>query len=103
MASLSRFVRSVRPQDFKAHLEINRIIAPEEIDWSAPAEEVAEQFLQSLDQLSDDQRDRLIADAERISAMTDEPGQAVSLQATVQEIPNIYQMHISITQVKAES
>jgi hypothetical protein len=79
MASLSRFVRSVRPQDFRAHLEINRIIAPEGVDWSAPAEHVAEQFLQSLERLSDDHRDRLIADAERISAMTDEPGQAALL------------------------
>ena len=79
MASLSRFVRSVRPQDFRAHLEINRIIAPEGVDWTAASEDVAQQFLQSLDQLSDDQRDRLIADAERISAMTDEPGQAALL------------------------
>jgi hypothetical protein len=79
MASLSRFVRSVRPQDFRVHLEINRITTPEGLDWSAPAEHVAEQFLQSLDQLSDDQRDRLIADAERISAMTDEVGQGALL------------------------
>lgn len=79
MASLLRFVRSVRPQDFRAHLEINRITAPEGLDWAAPAEKVAEQFLQFLDQLSDDQRDRLIADADRISAMTDEPGQAALL------------------------
>lgn len=79
MVSLSRFVRSIRPQDFKTHLEINRISVPEELDWAAPAEEVADQFLQSLDQLNDDQRDRLIADAERISAMTDEPGQAALL------------------------
>ena len=79
MASLSRFVRSIRPQDFRTHLEINRITALEGLDWAAPAEEVAEQFLQSLDKLSDDQRDRLIADAERISAMTDEPGQAALL------------------------
>lgn len=79
MASLSRFVRSVRAQDFRAHLHINRVVAPEGIDWSAPAEDVAEQFLQSLDRLSGDDRDRLIADAERISAMTDEPGQAALL------------------------
>ena len=79
MASLSRFVRSVRADDFKVHLHINRVVAPVGIDWSAPAEDVAEQFLQSLDRLSDDDRDRLIADAERISAMTDELGQAALL------------------------
>jgi hypothetical protein len=79
MASLSRFVRSVRPQDFRTHLEIKHIIAPEGVDWTGASEDVAEHFLQSLDRLNDEHRDRLIADAERILAMTDEPGQAALL------------------------
>jgi hypothetical protein len=79
MASLSRFLRSIRPQDLRSHLQISGIAAPEAVDWAAPAERIAEQFRRSLDRLSDDQRDRLIADAERISAMSDEPGQAALL------------------------
>jgi hypothetical protein len=52
--------RAERPSaGFQSPSGNNRITAPEGIDWSAPAEEVAEQFLQSLDRLSDDHRDRL--------------------------------------------
>ena len=79
MASLSRFVRSIRPQDFQTYLHIRRIAVPDGIDWKAPHNEFATRWLRSLDQLTDDERDRLTADAERISAMTDEAGQAALL------------------------
>lgn len=55
------------------------IAVPEALDWAAAPEHIAEQLLRSLDRLSDAERDRLITDAERISAMTDEPGQAALL------------------------
>ena len=79
MASLSRFIRSVRPEDFRRHLEMHGIIMPDEPAWETPTEQIAERFLRALDRLSDGDRDRLIADAERISAMTDAPGQAALL------------------------
>ena len=55
------------------------IIMPDGPDWETPTEQIAERFLRALDRLSDGDRDRLIADAERIWTMADEPGQAALL------------------------
>ena len=79
MASLSRFIRSVRPEDLRRHLQMHGIIMPDGPDWETPTEQIAERFLRALDRLSDGDRDRLIADAERIWTMADEPGQAALL------------------------
>lgn len=79
MASLARLVRSIRPKDFLTYLQAQRIAVPDGIDSDTTSDAFAARWLRSLDHLTHDERDRLTADAERISAMTDEAGQAALL------------------------
>ena len=76
MASLHRFVRSVRPSDLRVHLEQSGIQIAANIDWDASKEKFVSRFVKAVEDLTEKERDQLIADIDRISDMADEVGQA---------------------------
>ena len=45
-----------------------------EIDWSLPEKEVVKPLLRSIDRMAESDRQRVVADAERVVDMADEPG-----------------------------
>jgi hypothetical protein len=49
---------------------------PTEFDWSVPEAELSRPLLGAIEKMSRVQRDRISNDAERVHALSDEPGQA---------------------------
>jgi hypothetical protein len=76
MSNLNRFVRSVSPQDLVTHLTQLGIPLPANLNGSGPAEDFSQGFLKAVDELAEQERIQLLADIDRVTAMTDEVGQA---------------------------
>jgi hypothetical protein len=45
------------------------------VDWTKPESEVVEPLIKAVDKMSDDEKQRVILDADRVAALADEPGQ----------------------------
>jgi hypothetical protein len=82
MSSITRFVRNVSPKDLQNHLSQSQISLSANLNWEAPAEEFSQRFLEAVDELPEQKLVQLIADIDRVSAMTDEIGQAALMALT---------------------
>lgn len=74
MASITTFIRNTPAEALRDYFDATGIRLPA-LDWEAPEQEMVKPLLQAVDKMDDEGRARVVADAERVSRMADEPGQ----------------------------
>lgn len=75
MANIAAFIRNTPALSLREYFEhVGAELAPP-VNWDAPSADVVRPILQAVDQLDDAARGRVLGDAERVSALADEPGQ----------------------------
>lgn len=76
MTALSAFIRKTPGEALRQYFDRPEIGLPTEFDWTVPDEDLSRPLLGAIEDLSRAQRDRILNDAERVHALSDEPGQA---------------------------
>jgi len=76
MAALSSFLRKTPPEALRAYFDRPEIGLPTEFEWPATDTDLSGPLLGAIEKMSRVQRDRISNDAERVHALSDEPGQA---------------------------
>lgn len=76
MTALSAFLRKTPGEALREYFDRPEIGLPTEFDWSVPEAELSRPLLGAIEKMSRVQRDRISNDAERVHALSDEPGQA---------------------------
>lgn len=75
MASIHTFIRQTPAASLRLYFERAAMPLPA-INWDAPEPEVTKPLLQAVDAMDDMAKARVANDAERVTSMSDEPGQA---------------------------
>lgn len=76
MTALSAFLRKTPSEALREYFDRPLVGLPTEFDWSVPESELSKPLLVAIERMSRIQRDRISNDAERVHALSDEPGQA---------------------------
>jgi hypothetical protein len=76
VTALSAFLRKTPGEALREDFDRPEIGLPTEFDWSVPEAELSRPLLGAIEKMSRVQRDRISNDAERVHALSDEPGQA---------------------------
>ena len=76
MTALSAFLRKTPGEALREYFDRPEIGLPTEFDWPASDADLSGPLLAAIEKLSRVQRDRISNDAERVHALSDEPGQA---------------------------
>jgi hypothetical protein len=76
VTALSAFLRKTPGEALREYFDRPEIGLPTEFDWSVPEAELSRPLLGAVEKMSRVQRDRISNDAERVHALSDEPGQA---------------------------
>ncbi|ABV92158.1 hypothetical protein Dshi_0409 [Dinoroseobacter shibae DFL 12 = DSM 16493] len=74
--ALSAFLRKTPGEALREYFDRPEIGLPTEFDWPASDAELSGPLLGAIEKMSRVQRDRISNDAERVHALSDEPGQA---------------------------
>lgn len=82
MAVSRQFLMRVPPQMLREHFDQIGLILPEDVDWTATNVRVAQQLLPLLELYDGVPGDQFVTDVERVSAMTDEFGDALIYATT---------------------
>lgn len=93
MAAIADFIRRTPLASLREYFDHIRVALPADVTWDAPANDVVAPLLRAVDALDDVARQRILNDADRVGAMTDEPGQAALFAvardaATLDSLPN---------------
>jgi hypothetical protein len=75
MASVTTFIRNTPASSLQAYFEHTGIELSNPINWDGPEPEVVKGTLRAVDDMTDDERARVLNDAERVSALADDAGQ----------------------------
>jgi hypothetical protein len=75
MATIQSFIRNTPRASLRAYFDHANIPLTPPVNWDGP-DDVIRPLLQAVDQMDDVARARVVNDAERVSAMADEAGQA---------------------------
>lgn len=76
MTALSAFLRKTPGEALREYFDRPEIGLPTEFDWPASDADLSGPLLGAIEKMSRVQRDRISNDAERVHALSDEPGQA---------------------------
>ena len=76
MASVTSFIRNTPAASLRAYFKKAGIQLGPQVNWDAPEPDVVRPLLQAVDKMDDLARARIVNDAERVTAMADEAGQA---------------------------
>jgi hypothetical protein len=76
MPALIRLIRNTTVPSLQEYFTHRGPVVPVAVNWLAPEPEVVRSLLRAVDEMDDLAKARVINDAERVTAMTDEPGQA---------------------------
>lgn len=76
MTALSSLLRKTPGEALREYFDRPEIGLPTEFDWTVPEAQLSGPLLSAIEQMSRVQRDRVLNDAERVTALADEPGQA---------------------------
>ncbi|VDC19195.1 hypothetical protein [Pseudogemmobacter humi] len=76
MTALSALLRKTPGEALRDYFDRPEIGLPTEFDWTVPEVELSRPLLGAIEKMSRAQRDRISNDAERVHALSDEPGQA---------------------------
>ena len=82
MSSVASFVRNTPVSTLEAYFARTKIGPPSAVDWSATEPEAVRNLLSALQELAADDRDRVVADIERVAAIADEPGRGALYSVT---------------------
>lgn len=75
MASITTFLRKTPAASLKAYFQTKPFSLPASIDWTAAESDIATALVAALDTLAEPDREALILEVNRITALADEPGQ----------------------------
>ena len=76
MTALSAFLRKTPGQALREYFDRPEVGLPAEFDWTLPEPELSRPLVKAIEEMSRVERDRVLNDAERVTALADEPGQA---------------------------
>lgn len=76
MTALSSFLRRTPNEALREYFNRPEIGLPTDFDWTVPEAELSRPLLGAIEKMSRVQRDRVSNDAERVHALSDQPGQA---------------------------
>lgn len=76
MTAMSALLRKTPSGALREYFDRPEIGLPPEFDWTVPEAELSAPLLTAIEQMSRVQRDRMLNDAERVTALADAPGQA---------------------------
>lgn len=76
MTALSALLRKTPGGALREYFDRPEIGLPTEFDWTVPEAQLSGPLLTAIEEMSRVQRDRVLNDAERVTALADEPGQA---------------------------
>jgi hypothetical protein len=91
MASVTSFIRNTPIGTLRAYFEQTGIVLPPPVDWEATEPEVVRDLLSKFQELAVDDRERVVADIDRVAAIADEPGQ-VALYGVTQKRAQLDQL-----------
>jgi hypothetical protein len=76
MASVTSFIRNTPVASLRAYFDKTGIPLVPPVNWNAPEPDVVRPLLQAVDEMDDLARSRVMSDAERVTEIADEAGQA---------------------------
>jgi hypothetical protein len=76
MTAVTNFVRKTPAASLQTYFKRTGIQLMPAVDWDAPEADVVRPLLQAVEDLDDSAAARVVNDAERVTAMADETGQA---------------------------
>jgi hypothetical protein len=76
MTAITKFVRRTPVVSLRTYFDRTGIQLMPSVDWDAPEADVVHPLLQAVEGLDDSAAARVVNDAERVTAMADEAGQA---------------------------
>lgn len=76
MGTVQGFIRKTSPAALRTYCDARSITLPNDFDWTRPHPPLGKAFIAAIDKLPEQDRMRLRNDAERLTEMTDERGQA---------------------------
>lgn len=76
MTALSALLRKTPGEALREYFDRPEIGLPTNFDWTVPEEQLSGPLTDAIDEMSRRQRDRVLNDAERVTGLADEPGQA---------------------------
>jgi hypothetical protein len=76
MASVTSFIRNTPAASLRAYFDQAGIALAPPVNWDASGPDVVRPLLHAVDDMDDNARARVVNDAERVTAMADEAGQA---------------------------
>ncbi|WP_199533421.1 hypothetical protein [Rhodovulum sp. 12E13] len=76
MTALSALLRKTPGEGLREYFDRPEIGLPAEIDWTVRDADLPGPLMSAIEEMSRTQRDRVVNDAERVTALTDAPGQA---------------------------
>ncbi|WP_209428323.1 hypothetical protein [Pararhodobacter sp. SW119] len=75
MTAIAAFLRKTPITRLQDYFTARGFISLSPIDWTKPEPEVVEPLVKAVDNMSDDEKLRVVLDAGRVAALADEPGQ----------------------------
>lgn len=76
MASVTSFIRNTPAALLRAYFDQSGIALPVPVNWDAPGPEIVRSLLRAVDDIDDEAGARLANDAERVTSLVDDAGQA---------------------------
>ena len=76
MTALSALLRKTPGEGLREYFDRPEIGLPTEIDWSVEDADLTRPLMSAIEEMSRTQRDRVVSAAERVTALSDAPGQA---------------------------
>ena len=84
MAALTGFLRNTPAASLRDYFQHSGIALPVPVNWNAPEPDVVRPLLQAVDEMDDATLARVVNDAERVTTMADEAGQAALYAVTTE-------------------
>lgn len=75
MTAIAAFLRKTPVIRLQDYFKAGGFTSLATVDWSRPESEVVEPLIKAVDNMSDDEKQRVVLDAGRVAALADEPGQ----------------------------
>lgn len=79
MTSVTAFIRNTSATSLKAYFDTTGIALPAYVAWDVGEPAIVQPLIRAVDEMSAADRDRVISDANRVSAMADEAGRVALL------------------------
>ena len=75
VAAVVKLIRNTPSPFLRAYFDHAAIALPPSVNWDAPEPEAVQSLLRAIDEMDEMAQARILNDAERVTAMADEPGQ----------------------------